>query len=450
MMNPNARVTALNTPNESSTPITAFRFLRKTPVSWLALVFLLSGPAFGQEVSVEVIQPERRDIERTFALPGTLKPYEEATLYAKVSGYLGEIGVDIGDRVEAGQALARLEIPEMAPQIAQTEAQYRKAVALLTKARAEADAAVAQAEAFNQKGKAALASVRKAEVEAALKEVVYKRYQGLKEDNAITDLEFEEAQGEFETAKASLVSAQANVASAVADTKSAQAQVAVARSEIAVAEASVSSASAETKRLEALASYATIRAPYKGVVTARYVDTGQLINEGTSGKSTPIVRLARDEKLRLQFDVPEKDVPYVKPGTPFTFLPDSLPHHPVSGEVTRIAQALEQDSRTMLAEAEIENGDCILKPGMFVRTTVELELRKDALTLPATALVVQGGQVSVWVVENGSAERAPVEIGYDDGDIVEITKGLTEEARVVVAGQVSLTDGATVRVAVAP
>jgi RND family efflux transporter MFP subunit len=271
----------------------------------------------------------------------------------------------------------------------------------------------------------------------------------LQEDNAITELEFEEAQGEFETAKASLVSAQANVASAVADTKSAQAQVAVARSEIAVAEASVISASAETQRLEALASYATIRAPFKGVVTARYVDTGQLIDEGTSGKSTPIVRLARDEKLRLQFDVPEKDVPYVKRGTPFTFLPDSLPHYPVSGKCTRCSSALEPESRTMLAEAEIENGDHILKPGMFVRTTVELEIQKDTLTLPATALAIEGGQVSVWVAENGAAELVPVEIGYDDGDMVEIVKGLTEESRVVIAGQVSLTNGTKVRVAAA-
>jgi len=309
---------------------------------------------------------------------------------------------------------------------------------------------VAQAEAYNEKEKAEVANVRKAEVEAKLKEVVYKRYQGLKADNAVTELEFEEAQGEYETAKASLVSAQAGVASAAADTKSAQAQVAVAQSEIAVAEAAVGSAHSEVRRLEALASYATIRAPYKGVITARFVDTGQLINEGASSKATPLVRIARDEKLRLQFDVPEKDVPYVKPGTEFTFVPDSLPHYPVSGKVTRVAEALEPDSRTMLAEGEIENEDCFLKPGMFVRCSVELERRKDALTLPATALVMKGGKVSVWRVENGAAELVPVEIGYDDGEIVEITKGLTDEARVVIAGQVALTNGAKVRVAAAP
>jgi len=451
-MNLDARaiVTVLNTPTQSLTSKTVCRFLRGMRLLWLASMFLLSRATFSQDLSVKVIQPERRDIERTFALPGTLKPYEEATLYAKVSGYVGEIWVDIGDRVEAGQVLANLDIPEMEPQIAQTEAQYQKAVALLAKARAEAEAAVAQAEAFGEKEKAALASARKAEVKVALKEVVYRRYQGLREDNAITELEFEEAQGEYETAKASLVSAQAGVASAVADTKSAHAQLAVARSEITVAEASVGSAHSEVKRLQAIASYATIRAPYTGVVTARYADPGQLINEGTSGKSTPIVRLARDEKLRLQFDVPEKDTPYVKPGTAFAFVPDALPHHPVSGKVTRIAEALEPDSRTMLAEAEIENGACILKPGMFVRVIVDLEIRKDALTLPATALVVEGSQVSVWVVENGAARLVPVEIGYDDGETVEIAEGLTEEAQVVVSGQVSLTDGTKVRIAAAP
>jgi RND family efflux transporter MFP subunit len=148
--------------------------------------------------------------------------------------------------------------------------------------------------------------------------------------------------------------------------------------------------------------------------------------------------------------VPEKDVPYVKPGTAFTFVPDSLPHHPVSGQVTRIAEALEPDSRTMLAEAELENEDCILKPGMFVRVIVDLEIRKDALTLPATALVMKGSQVSVWVVENSAARLVPIEIGYDDGETVEITEGLTQETQVVVSGQVSLTEGTKVRISAAP
>jgi len=413
----------------------------------VATLALFQRPSHAEAVTVEVTSPERQDIHREISLPGTLKPLEETVLFAKVSGFLSKINVDIGDRVKAGDLIAVLDIPEMEPEGLLAKAKLTEAKAHLSKAQSETDAARANAKAYAEKAKAKAASIRKIEVDARIKKTVFDRYKLLAADGSVTELEFDEVQGEFESAEALKVGAQAEVASAQADAKSARAQIKVAQSNVAVAEAAVQSASAEVARVEALASYARISALFDGIVTARYVDTGQLINEGTSSKPTAIVRIVRDRKLRLHFNVPEKEVPFIGKGTVLTFTPDAMAHQPLEAKVTRMAGELDMDSRTMRAEAIVNNKGGKLKPGMFVRLDVQMDIRKNALTIPAKTLVIHDGQTSVWLVEGGTSKLVPVKLGYDDGKIIEVLEGVSDSTQVVLSGQVNLRDGAEVRIA---
>jgi RND family efflux transporter MFP subunit len=400
-----------------------------------------------QTVAVQVVSPVRQDIRRELRLPGTLKPYEEAALYAKASGYLQEIRVDIGDRVERGDLVARLDIPEMTPLLSQAHSKLQESLAQVSQASSEWHAARAKVEAAIEKAKAIRATARKSEADLNLKKRLFARTEALRRDKAITDQEYDETLGQVEAAQAAYDASLADINSFEADGRSAQAQVEVAFSKTGVAKAATRVAQAEVERIKALASYLEIRAPFPGVVADRYVDPGQLIVDGTSGKASPLLRLVRADSLRLRFDVPEKETPLLEKGCAVSFVPDSLPGHPFHCAVSRLSGELAKESRTMIAEALVRNEEGLLTPGMFVRVTLQLDLKEGALTIPAKALVSRKDGASVWVVQDGMAQLIPIKTGYDDGTIVEVTEGLTENAKVVVSGHGSLKPDMKVEVA---
>lgn len=420
---------------------------------WLSSVLLIllafssACTSSAQMVSVQVVSPIRQDIHRELSVPGTLKPYEEAALYSRASGYLAEIRVDIGDRVERDDLVARLDIPEMTPQLSQAHGKLQESVAQVSQASSEWLAARAKAEAAIEKAKAIRASARKSEADLNLKKRLFARTEALKRDKAITDQEYDETLGQVEAAQAAYDAALAEIASTEADGRSAEAQVGVAFTRIRVAESAVQIAQAEVERITALASYLEVRAPFPGVVADRYVDPGQLIVDGASGKASPLVRLVRADSLRLRFDVPEKETGYLKKGSAVSFVPDSLPGHPFRCAVTRLSGELAKESRTMIAEALVKNDEGLLIPGMFVRVTLQLDVTEGALTIPAKALVSRKDGASVWVVEEGMTQLLPIKTGYDDGTIVEVTEGLIENAKVVVSAHASLKPDMKVEVA---
>lgn len=349
-----------------------------------------SGPSPSGQVRprVGVVKPERKDLTRKIDLPGTLAAFNEATLYGKVAGYLRAIPVDKGDRVRTGQMLATIEVPEMAKEVEQAEALLKEAVATLNRSKAELE----------------------------LQRTTYERYRDVqsRDPEAISKQEIDEWRNKFELAKA----------------------------EVELAEAKISTARANRDRFLALDRYSRITAPFSGVVTARFVDPGALIQAATSSvQAQPIVTIQDFHILRTYINIPEVDVAMIRRGSKATLTTAAYPGKVFEASVTRFSEALDPASRTMKTEMDIPNPLSVLRPGMYVDVTLELESHPLALVIPDAALVVEDNRKYIYVVREGAAHRVALETGLDDGNQVEVLSGLKGDEQVIVTGKEGLAEG---------
>lgn len=322
----------------------------------------VSGPA------VQALKPVRRDIVRSLTIPANISPWQQATLYGKVSGYLKWIGFDKGDAVKQGQLLAVLDAPEIEDQYKQAEADY------------------------------------------AIKKVTYERYLSVWQDNH--DI--------------------------------------IAKQDVDVAKAAADSAKHQRDSRRNLLEYTKVYAPFSGVITARFADTGALIQSatGSATQAAPLFTIMDLSKLRVYISVPQETALLAKAGVPVTLTSRELPGREFKATITRTTQALDPATRTLLVEVDLPNEKRELDPGMFLNATLFLEQHPNSLALPPVAIVSGKTRDEKWVfvVEQGKARRIPIRTGIDDGVWVEVVDGLTGDEQVVVVGKSSLTDGQAVMV----
>lgn len=226
----------------------------------------------------------------------------------------------------------------------------------------------------------------------------------------------------------------------------------VARQDVDVAQGEYEQARADLDELEALFAYTRILAPFGGVVTARYVDPGALVQAGGRGSAgdgakgpVPILRLAKIEKLRVYVYVPEEDVSTIRRGMPASLSLREFPGRKFAGNVARFATALDLSTRTMLVEVDLDNPGHELYPGMYADVTLELERRANALRLPATAVAGDRGHSYVYRVERGTLRRVGVETGIAAEGLVEIRSGLRGGEEIVRNVGPGLLDGEKVQ-----
>jgi RND family efflux transporter MFP subunit len=205
-------------------------------------------------------------------------------------------------------------------------------------------------------------------------------------------------------------------------------------------------ARADRQEVSSMEQYATITAPFNGVVTMRYADTGSLIPAGTSnsGSTQAVVRLAQSDLLRLRMPVPEEDVPLVHEGSQVMVHVQATGQY-FKGTVVRYTRDVSNATRTMMTEVDVPNPDLALSPGMYADTTFTLQQKDNALVVPVAA-IVPGDQPSVWTVDSsGHANQRSVTLGIASANIQEITGGIAPGERVVVGGQSTLRPGESVR-----
>ncbi len=236
----------------------------------------------------------------------------------------------------------------------------------------------------------------------------------------------------------------------------------VAREDVDIAQGQFEQAKAEVEELEALVGYTHIVAPFDGVVTARFVDPGALIQasghggaletEGSSpgkGNNGPIVTVAAIDTLRVYVYVPEEETSLVKVGIPVTLRLREFPGREFTASVTRFATALDLSTRTMLVEADIENPRHELYPGMYADVQIELARHEGALKLPASAVGASGDASFVYVVREGRLVKLPVTVGFTIDGWVEIASGLNGDESVVGTVTPALSEGESVRAVMA-
>ena len=231
----------------------------------------------------------------------------------------------------------------------------------------------------------------------------------------------------------------------------------VAREDVDIAEGQFGQAKAEVDELLALVGYTRIVAPFDGVVTARFVDPGALIQASASGgasetegsapgkgTSVPIVTVADIDTLRVYVYVPEEETSLIKVGIPVTLQLREFPGREFTASVTRFATSLDLSTRTMLVEADIQNPSHELYPGMYANVSVELARHEDAIKLPTTAVGGSSDASFVYLVHEGQLVKRSVTTGFTDQGWVEIASGLDGDETVVASVSPSLADGEAV------
>lgn len=342
---------------------------------------------------VRVKKVSRQTIYRTLSVPGTVLPYQQATLYGMVAGYLDEIRYDIGDFVKKGDSIAKIAVPELETELKRYAAELKRCKAALKRDQANHN----------------------------FMNIIYNRLANIQGNNPdmVSVEQVDEARGKYEVAQA----------------------------EVELAKAMIGVANSNYHRIKVLLSYSEIRAPYDCIITTRYVHPGALIQTATSSQTgvSPIVHVMDIDTMRIQFYVPETDVLFIKIGNTIRLGLKELTGKVFEGRITRFARALKEETRSMLAEVEIPNKEHHLKAGMYTIVTVVLEEHHNAIMVPAEVVLTELDKAYVYTVENGIVKKLPVQMGIDDGVQIEILDGLTGEEMVIVGGRGLVSEGDIVK-----
>lgn len=353
-------------------------------------------PDSGGELTVAVVKVAREDLSRSVNLTAEFLPWQEVEIHAKVTGYVKQMNVDMGDHVKAGDVLAVLEIPELQDELNQADA------AVLT---------------TQEEVKSAQATYDETNLLATRMGAAAKETQGLI------------AQQDLDTADAKNRANEANLAAA---------------------KQKVAEAQANADHLRDMVAYSKITAPFDGVVTRRYADVGALVQAGTvqagtssNSNSMPLVSFAELNRLRLEFPVPESAVAFVHVGDAVEVNVLSL-NKTFQGQVSRFAQKVDTATRTMMTEVDVDNPDFSYTPGMYATVRLTLAQKKEALAVPIQC-VSTGDKPTVMVVDkDNKVEQRDVTVGLETPNQAEILSGLEENELVLAGSRSSVQVGQTV------
>jgi len=349
---------------------------------------------------VYVVRPQPAS-DAGLTLAATTQAIQDAIIYARTSGYVSRRYVDIGDRVTAGQRLARIESPEIEQQLQQARADLQQSEKNLELQKATLD----------------LANV---------------------------------TMGRFKAADAEGAVAVEAVDQSVSAYRSARAAVAA-------AEANVTSNTANVQRLLELTSFQQVVAPFSGTVIQRNVDVGALITAGSptdntavaptsvTGAASGLFEVAQIDRLRVFVNVPQVYAANVRPGLPASVEVRGHLEEPLNASVTRTAGGLDPGTRTLLTQVDIPNRSHELLPGMFVYVTFNVAPSGTRWRIPATALVFDAQGTRVAIVGPGDALTfRKVVPGRDFGDVIDIQAGLRGDETIVAQPTVALQEGQVV------
>lgn len=364
----------------------------------------LETAAESQTVAVAKIAPG--DLRQVMSVAAEFRPFQEIDVHSKVAGYVKAMYVDVGDRVRAGQLLAVLEIPELQDELRQDQAGINRAGEEVNRAQGDLERAESAHEVAH------LAASRLSNVLKA-------------RPNLVAQQDIDEAAGRDRVAEAQVATAKAAVASA--------------RGQLEVAKAGES----KTKTLLA---YSQITAPFAGVITHRYADTGAMIQAGTASQTQamPLVKLSQNNLLRLVIPVPESSVSRIHLGASVDLDVRAL-DKTFKGSVARFADRLDADTRTMRVEVDVKNPNLELVPGMYAVASLVIAEAKGVLVAPIEALDRAEDAPRVLLVNHERRiEPRTVSVGLETEDRVEIKTGLNADDLVVVGNRARLKAGSLV------
>ncbi len=325
--------------------------------------------------------------------PGSTLAFNSADIFARASGYIFTRKVDIGDRVKQGDLLAELAVPELDDQISQNEATRNQLQAALDQAQAN----------------------------LKLAQVTWDRDRPLVGQGWATQ---QQGTVDVQTLRAD------------------DAAVSVARANVTAQENLI-------KTLRQDRNYALVTAPFNGVITQRNVDIGSLV-QGNANTGTDMFTIMNDDVLRIQLYVPQDLAFGVAPRVEAVVRVPEMPGREFPGTVTRIADALQPGTRTLLTEVDVPNPDHALPAGVYCTVELKIPRKTPSLIVPAGAIVFNSNGLNVWVVADDVAHIHPVTVARDLGTTVEVSAGVKDGDQVILNPPVDLTDTHKVKIRPAP
>jgi RND family efflux transporter MFP subunit len=330
---------------------------------------------------------------RAVIWPGTTEAFEQANINARASGYISKRNVDIGSRVKAGDLLVEITAPELEHQIAQAEGTLAQMQASLQQAKANRD----------------------------LAQVTWDRDRPLVDKGWFT-------QQQGDTDRLTLQGREAAVT---------------------VAEANITAQEAQLRVLNQQKAYQSVVAPFDGVITQRNVDIGSLV-QADAANGTFLFTLMHSDVIRIQLYVPQDEAFGLVPGVDAVVRVPEMPGRDFPGTVTRIADALQPGTRTLLTEIDVANPDHALAPGTYCTVELRIPRKTPSLIVPSDAIIFNSAGLSVAVVENGVARFHKITVARDFGTTVEVTAGVNDGDEVILNPAVNLTDGQKVQIRPGP
>lgn len=403
---------------------------------------------------VATVKPERKTLLQKTEQPGQIEAFRTTPIFAKVAGYVGRMHVDIGDRVhgpkldsdgkvlEPGQLLVELQAPELDGELQQKRA-------LVEQADAEVEQAEAAVKAARAAHVSAVAHVEESQAGLQRVEAMYQRWksefdrvQELAASKAVTQKLADETEQQFKSADAARAETAAKVRSATAKQQEAVTGVEKAQADLKTTRARANVARADQDRVASLRDYLQIRAPFSGVISARNIDQGVLVQPARSGSETPLLMLLQADEVRLFVSVPDSDAVLVEPGRRAVVKVPALGAKSFTGQVTRTGWALQTVTRTLNCEIDVPNPDGVMRPGMYAHVELVVAEAENALSLPKAAVtVIDGKSVCMTVSADGIVRQKLVEIGLRTGTDVQIVSGLNGDEDVIAANAAAFKDG---------
>jgi multidrug efflux pump subunit AcrA (membrane-fusion protein) len=358
------------------------------------------------KAKVRAVPVEQREQRRVVEAVGSLFAYDEVTVSSEAEGRVEEVMADVGDRVQRGQTLARVSPVEFQLTVDQQQAALMQARARLGLGEHDGELKdVRQA-----------AEVKKAAADLTDAEQKYKRAQSLLETGVIPRQQYDEAESRYKAAEAAYDLAAQQVENMRASMRQTQATLNLAN-----------------KRLRDT----QIRAPFAGHVKARDVTTGQYLKI-----QTPVMTIVNIDPLRARLSVPEKMSPWVRVGRDVKLSLEAFPGREFTGRISRINPSVDEKNRTFEIEALVANRDAELKPGSFVKATIQSDKVDSILAIPYNAAAYLFGAYKVFVLQGKTVKEREVKLGDRLGDLVEIIEGLRAGEKIAIgAGGPQLKDG---------
>jgi RND family efflux transporter MFP subunit len=326
--------------------------------------------------AVSVVSPKRTAPAQEIILPGNVQPFISSPIYSRTNGYLKKWYVDIGARVKQGQLLAVIETPEVDQQLEQS-----------------------------------ISNLDTAKANLALAETTKNRYQGLLDDNAVSQQDVDNAVGTYNANKAIVAANQANV-----------------------------------RQVQTLQSFEKIYAPFDGIITVRNIDIGDLINSGnTGGVKSDLFHVSQPGTLRVYVNIPEEYSQGIRTGMTADISLAEFPGRKFQGRLVRTAEAINITTRTLLIEIDVDNPAGTLLTGSYAEVHLTVAAQASTYLLPVNTLIFRSEGLRVGIVKDGKVVLTAVTPGHDFGNQIEIVSGLKPDDQVIVNPPDSIISGQEVQ-----